>query len=85
MDKGWTRRTASPTPDEPLGRAPIRVQVTDAPPVDAHMAVTKFGRWYSISRGDLWSKRMFSLLMILLQMVEDDAGTVGPTITIGTG
>ncbi len=85
VDQGWTTPTAGATPDEPLGRAPIRVQVTNVKPVDANVAVTKFGRWYSIPREDLWSKQMFSLLMILLQLVEDDAGTVGPTITVGTG
>jgi len=85
VDLGWTTRSVTPPEDDPLGWAPIQVAVTGKRPDDLFVTVRSRDWWFSIREADLQSKKMFSLLMVLLQLAEGRDRPVGPAVTIGAG
>jgi len=82
---GQTSATIKLPPDAWLGRPPIRVQVASERPDNAFIAVEKDAWWYWISKNSLRSKRVFTLLTILLQLADTGDKATGPPVTIGLG
>lgn len=85
VEKGWTRPTIEPPEDEAFGRAPINVRATEDQPEDTFVKVRTHGTWFSIPMSDLHSKRMFSLLIVFLQLAESGTQANVPQLSVSTG
>jgi hypothetical protein len=76
-----TRRAAQGQP--PLVR--IGVEEQRLPPLDAFVSVRYNGYYFAIANDDFESKRVFSMLLLLMTIVERAAGTQLPLLTIPSG
>ncbi len=82
---GRTRATVQVGPDAPFRKAPIRITASREKPDASFVAVRTGGWWYAIDVNDLRSKRVFSMLNILLQLAQGAAPTVRPVVTVPAG
>ena len=58
---------------------------SELPPFGTFVAVDYRGTWFHIDDSDFRSKRVFSVLMLILNLVEDIGGEQLPVITIPSG
>jgi hypothetical protein len=65
--------------------APIRIHSGAKPPVDAHVAVRRRGRWYWIESEDAESKRTFLLVQVMISLNDDTSKAAAPLITVPAG
>jgi hypothetical protein len=65
-------------------RPPLEISVAGGPlpPADAFVRVEYDDRWYWIEEDARWTKRAFSMLLLLTTILERDAGTTGTVLTI---
>jgi hypothetical protein len=63
----------------------VSVQSSQFRPVGAYAAINYRGRWFHIDDSDFRSKRIFSVLMLILNLVETIGGQQLPVITIPSG
>lgn len=87
---GIEEREEGPPPARLVGQPrdpaamPLRIEVAGGllPPSDTFARVRYDDRWYWIEEDDVWSKRAFSMLLLLTTILErDDRGT-GAVLTI---
>lgn len=72
--------------DEELQALPIvTVESSELPPFGAFVAVEYRGTWFHVDDSDFRSKRVFSVLMLILNLVENIGGQQLPVITIPSG
>ena len=72
-------------PDELPSLPTLSVAAQGIRPLDAFVAIDYRGTWYWIDDGDYASKRVFSILMLLLNLVDKESEVALPVITIPTG
>jgi hypothetical protein len=65
-----------------LNGPPVRVNVTDAPPKDAHVAVQYDNRWFWIADTDIRSKYTFAIIMLLFSIADTGVRGSAPVVTI---
>jgi hypothetical protein len=71
---------------EDLQAVPIvAVQSSEFPPLGAFVAVEYRDTWFHVDDSDYRSKRVFSVLMLILNLVENIGGQQLPVITIPSG
>jgi hypothetical protein len=65
-------------------RPPLEIRVAGGPlpPADAFVRVQYGDRWYWIERDARWTKRAFSMLLLLTTILERDEVTTGTVLTI---
>jgi hypothetical protein len=63
----------------------VTVQAGELPPFGAFAAVEYRGTWFHVDNDDFRSKRVFSVLMLILNLVENIGGQQLPVITIPSG
>jgi hypothetical protein len=65
-------------------RPPLEIRVAGGPlpPADSFVRVQYDDRWYWIEGDARWTKRAFSMLMLLTTILERDAVTTGTVLTI---
>ncbi len=85
LAEGWAEASLRPPPESGSPGPPVDVRVSADRPPDAFVSVQKDGWWFRIDQTDLRSKRMFSLVNILLQLSEAGERASAPLLTIGTG
>ena len=85
VEKGWTKPTVEPPADEAFGRAPISVKAAKDQPDDTFVKVFTHETWFSIPMSDLHSKRMFSLLIVFLQLAESGTQADTPQLSVSAG
>ena len=85
LAEGWVDESLQPPSESGASRAPVYVRVSDERPPGSFVAVEKDGWWFRIDQTDLRSKRMFSLVSILLQLSAAGERASVPLLTIGTG
>jgi hypothetical protein len=76
------RTSAAFRSDRTGGVPPIRVSFSVEEPLDAFVAVQEHGYWFSIDQDDRRSKRAFSFLQLLLNLVETSTPDHAPLVTI---
>lgn len=64
------------------GVPPIRISFSEEEPLDAFVAVREQGYWFYIDQDDRRSKRAFSFLQLLLNLVETGTPDRSPLVTI---
>ncbi|HEX5077592.1 MAG TPA: hypothetical protein VFV80_00475 [Geminicoccaceae bacterium] len=85
-DVGEGRTFATETsPVEPPLLPDLSVQARLIKPINPFVAVEYRGTWYWIDDRNYHAKRVFSVLMLLLNLVEKSGGAQLPVITIPTG
>ena len=80
-------RSSSPGtgPAELTSLPQLSVRARELRPFEAFVAVKYRGTWYWIDDRDFASKRVFSVLMLLLNLVDKGREVQLPVITIPTG
>lgn len=63
----------------------VTVQASEFQPFGAYVAVDYRGTWFHVDDSDYRSKRVFSVLMLILNLVENIGGQQLPVITIPSG
>lgn len=63
----------------------VTVRSSELPPFGAFVAVDYRGTWFHVDDSDFRSKRVFSVLMLILNLVENIGGQQLPVITIPSG
>ena len=63
----------------------VSVSASELPPYSTFVAVKYAGSWFYIDNNDYRSKRIFSVLMLILNLVEKIGGEQLPVITIPSG
>ena len=88
-DRRRHQRPDLPDPGRPaqdLEALPIvTVQSSELRPLGAFAAVNYRGTWFHVDDSDFRSKRVFSVLMLILNLVENIGGEQLPVITIPSG
>jgi len=84
-----TEQWVKPTPEADLGpygviTPLIRITSSVDYPAESFVAIPYNGHWFSISNGDMASKRLFSFLMFLFTFVETGNKDAAPILTIPT-
>ncbi len=84
-----TEQWVKPTPEADLGpygvvTPLIRITSSIDYPAESFVAIPYKGYWFSISNGDMESKRLFSFLMFLFTFVETGNKDAAPILTIPT-
>ena len=74
-----------PTPAELVEIPSLALRSRELRPVEPFVAVEYRGAWYWIDDRDYGSKRVFSILMLLLNLVDKGGEVQLPVITIPTG
>ena len=69
-------------PDVPGKLRLIRIHSGKERPASAFVTVKYEGSWFWIDKGDLHSKQVFSLMMLLFTMADSNAKDSAPVITI---
>ena len=70
---------------DPEGTPPlIRVHVARERPADAYAAIRSRDCWFYIDDRDMFSKRTFAIMQILLSLTESGEAARGPVVTIGS-
>jgi hypothetical protein len=80
VEKG--RTSAAFRSERTGGIPPIRVSFSEEEPLDAFVAVQEQGYWFFIDQNDRRSKRAFSFLQLLLNLVETATPDRSPLVTI---
>jgi hypothetical protein len=80
VEEGRTRPTFI---DTGLGGPLFRVHVAKDRPDDAYTSVFNRGYWFYIDDRDMFSKRTFGVLQILLSLTDSGDEARGPVVTIG--
>ena len=63
----------------------VTVQSSEFEPFGTFVAVNYRGTWFHVDNSDFRSKRVFSVLMLILNLVENIGGEQLPVITIPSG
>ena len=63
----------------------VTVTASELPPLSAFVAAEYRGTWFHVDDSDYRSKRIFSVLMLILNLVENIGGQQLPVITIPSG
>jgi hypothetical protein len=77
-----TPGAVSSRPEESRSGPPMRIQVGDAAPNDAHVAAEYNHRWYWIADADIESKTTFAVVMLLFSISETGIKGAAPVVTI---
>lgn len=67
------------------GNYAIRVKPLPAKPEDAHVAVQYRKQWFAVAQEDYASKRMFTMLSLLLSLAVSPGTPMSPIVTVGAG
>jgi hypothetical protein len=73
------------SPTEPALLPSLSVQARMVKPLDSFVAVEYRGTWYWIDDRNYYAKRVFSVLLLLLNLVDKSGSVQLPVITIPTG
>jgi hypothetical protein len=83
--KGWAVPGYREGHTVPPEQWPMRIHSSTKVPSDAYVKVQYEGYWYYVDKGDIHSKRLMAILMLIANIAQSPSTTTAPLVTIPAG